>query len=324
MSRGERGPAPGPRRWLFRLAQVAIVLTTGGFVVSTLARHWAGVEQLHFQPQWASLGFALLLAIGYLVLRGLLWHRIVRRAVGEFTWGLDTACWLASTLGKYVPGKVLLVLGRVFVYRRLGARASAVGLAFLLEMAALFVTAPLLFAWAALTTDLPAPVGLRVAAGAMAAGSLAAIHPRVLGALVALYRRFSAEQNLELPVLRLRDTLGDVAQMVGNWLVLGCGFWLLSQSLTPLPFGSVAELTGAFALAGVAGIAVLVAPSGVGVREGVLTVLLAPLLGPGVAAALAVLARLWMTLAELVTAAIALWWLKRHGPQVPAVGRSAG
>lgn len=311
------------RRHLFRVLQVFVVLLTLGFVARTLVHNWSGVRALEFQPQWLSLGAALVLAVLYFVARGALWHLIVRRIVGRYSLKLDVACWLGSSLGKYVPGKVLLVLGRVYVYRRLGASASSVGVAFVLEMAALFIAAPLLFAWALLTTDLPAGPQLRVSVLLTALSALAAAHPRVLGVLLRLGARWSrSASQMDLPALRWWDTLGDVARMVACWLVLGVGFWLLSRSLVQLPFAAVAELTAAYALAGVAGIAVLVAPSGVGVRESILTLLLAPLIGPGTAAALALLARLWMTLAEVGSALVGMWWLRRHPPAALANGAS--
>lgn len=90
--------------------------------------------------------------------------------------------------------------------------------------------------------------------------------------------------------------------MVLTWLVQGAGCWLLAASLTDVPLSLMPYLTGAFAVAGMAGIYAVFAPSGIGVREGVLVLTLAPLLGAGPAAALALLARVWITVAELCAA----------------------
>ena len=282
-------PPEGKRRlrqWTFRAAQLVVVGLACAFMARTLAKHWHDVEQLAFEPSWGSLGGATLLALLYLGARGLLWHRIVRRTVGAYAPSLDVACWLASQLGKYLPGKVFLVLGRVYVYRRRGASTTLVGVGFILEMAALFIAAPLLFAAGTLSTEMSAPRGLQLAAATMAVGAVVAAHPRALGALLKLKSRLLKQSALEHPPLRARDTLSDVLHMLGSWLLLGTGLWLLSLSLAPLPLSTMPALTGAFALAGVSGIAVLAAPSGIGVREGVLTVLLSPMIGPGAAAAL--------------------------------------
>jgi uncharacterized membrane protein YbhN (UPF0104 family) len=59
------------------------------------------------------------------------------------------------------------------------------------------------------------------------------------------------------------------------------------------------ELTGTYAIAGVAGILAVFAPSGLGVREGVLLLLLRTQIDEGASAFFVVLLRLWITCAEL-------------------------
>ena len=64
-------------------------------------------------------------------------------------------------------------------------------------------------------------------------------------------------------------------------------------------------ICGVFALSHVAGIVVMFAPGGLGVREGALAVQLQKLVPGGVAGALAIGVRLWFTIAELACFCIA-------------------
>jgi hypothetical protein len=59
----------------------------------------------------------------------------------------------------------------------------------------------------------------------------------------------------------------------------------------------------AYPAAYVAGYVVLFAPAGAGIREGMLVVFLGPILGTG-AAVVAILARLWTTVVELLPALV--------------------
>lgn len=306
------GKAGAGRRVLVRLFQVAVIALTCGFVVRTLYRNWHEVSKLEPRITVGSALGALLLALGYLLGRGLLWHRIVTRSIAELPWPTNVACWLASALGKYVPGKVFLFLGRVYVYQRRGASVGLVALGFVLEMAALFIATALLFMLGTLTAHTPGPAWLPWLAIGGAAAATAGVHPAMLGLALRIAARFGRVMTPPRPP-RLRDTLGDVLHMLGCWLVLGTGLWLIARTLVPLPITAMLELTGGFALAGVAGIAVLVAPSGVGVREGMMTLLLSPLLGPGVAAAFAIVTRLWMTVAEVGAALAGMWLLRQKG-----------
>jgi glycosyltransferase 2 family protein len=61
----------------------------------------------------------------------------------------------------------------------------------------------------------------------------------------------------------------------------------------------------AYAAAYAAGFLSLLTPAGLGVREGVLVVALAPVLPAGPALVVALLSRLWMMLAELAGAGVA-------------------
>ena len=76
-------------------------------------------------------------------------------------------------------------------------------------------------------------------------------------------------------------------------------FWILARSLG---FDlTLLEGVPAFPAAYLAGYVMLFAPAGAGVREGMLVVFLGPVLGAG-AGVLALVARLWTTIVEVVPA----------------------
>jgi uncharacterized membrane protein YbhN (UPF0104 family) len=64
------------------------------------------------------------------------------------------------------------------------------------------------------------------------------------------------------------------------------------------------EVGPAFAAAYVAGYIAVFAPAGAGIREGILVVLLQPIMAREAAVVLAVIARLWTTVLELVPAGL--------------------
>ena len=82
-----------------------------------------------------------------------------------------------------------------------------------------------------------------------------------------------------------------------------------------MPFELYLYLTGAFSVAGVIGVLAVFAPSGIGcVREGVMAFVLTGVLPAGVAALGALLARLWITVAEALCSGVALLLVYRAGP----------
>jgi uncharacterized membrane protein YbhN (UPF0104 family) len=83
------------------------------------------------------------------------------------------------------------------------------------------------------------------------------------------------------------------------WVIYGSALWCLLRGVG-LDAGVYWEIVASFAAAYLIGFLALFAPGGIGVREGILTLLLTPYLGTGIAALVAVVARLWLTLIELL------------------------
>jgi len=128
--------------------------------------------------------------------------------------------------------------------------------------------------------------------------------PPVFARITALWFRVSKQ---EAPA-----NLGSVHALrwlllyLGNWILYAFSFWVLAASFGHR--GDVVPVASAFAAAYVLGYVMIFAPAGVGVREGFLVAFLSPYLGVGPSGVLAVVARLWTTVVELVPAAA--FWLR--------------
>lgn len=83
-----------------------------------------------------------------------------------------------------------------------------------------------------------------------------------------------------------------------SWLILGLGFFFLTNSVVSVEFSKILFLTGAFAIADIVGFLVLVIPAGIGVKEGVLSFILISIIPASGAVAVALLARLWLIVVE--------------------------
>ncbi len=308
----EKASPPLWKAVLKRVLQAAVVGVAAYYVGRALWQNWSQLRALReeFDPLVCVL--SLPFGFAYVTGRGLLWHSIIGRVSGKGERRLDVSVWLASTLGKYVPGKAFMLLGRVFVYRARGVGAGTVALGFLYEMAVLFATA---FLFVAVLLRVPVDPRFQylkplAALGLLAffVGSQPAVIRFAMGWLKPLRKL-----GERLSAVRVWDPARWLAMMVGNWCVLGAGFYVLGRAFIGVPLSDAPHMVASFALAGIAGIAVLVAPSGLGVREGVLVLMLGPVLGDGPAAALAVAARLWMTIAEVAGALFALPYVRSVG-----------
>ena len=86
------------------------------------------------------------------------------------------------------------------------------------------------------------------------------------------------------------------------WLLYGLAFWLLAQGMIPNDVPDLPVAVGSFAAGYIVGLLALFAPGGLGVREGVLVVLLAPAIGAGPALVLSIGSRILMSVTEVLAA----------------------
>lgn len=220
------------------------------------------------------------------------WRCVLARLGGDArpaSFGALLHVWALSSPVRWLPGGVWQVAAVGALARSAGQAPVRLASAFLVHTVLSLAAAGLVAA-----ATLPHASGAWMA-GALLAGA-ALVHPALLRRAVRAAARLAGAPEVAWRG-SWRDGAWLLALHVASWLAYGAAFALLVRgAVGGAP--PVAELTGATALAFLAGYAVLVAPGGLGAREIALSLLLAPTLGPA-APAVAVLARAWSLVGEL-------------------------
>lgn len=290
------------------MLQAVVLLAAVAYIAYGLANQWGSLRR----HEWAlRAGPALLsipLAGGWFFCRAWLWQRLLASFGYEVAYRRAFRAWVLSELARYVPGKIWIVLGRSYFSARDGVPTSIVvtGMAFELVLVTLSASAFVLMRAASATRVLRVPVIWVAVAGALL---VILAHPRIITPLVnAALRRLGQPQiPTRLHYLHLLGMVGLCALM---WLCLTLGFGILAVSVTPVAPGDLVRIAASFPVAWVIALASVISPAGLGVREGVLAALLAGALPEGVAVVLALASRIWLTVVELLCAALA-WALGR-------------
>lgn len=258
-----------------------------------LARDWPLIrESLSGASPLAWLG-GLAVGLPYL-LAPVVWWLILRDLGARPRFWRTYRVWATTNLGKYLPGKVWQIIGRIYLPegdRVLLAESVA------LDTAANMVAAGWIGGLAWLWKREPAWAGPPLLVWALAGLALVA-WPGLLGSLLRwAMRLFKGEELPETGSLSPAKFLKYVGLYSVFWALQGLGlFWAL------LGFGyrsSPLVLTGIYALAWAAGYISLLAPAGVGVREGTFVALLSGGVPGGIAGVLALWARLFTSGTEL-------------------------
>lgn len=141
--------------------------------------------------------------------------------------------------------------------------------------------------------------------------------PSSLGRLLGVAQRVLRRPVRE-PVLPDRRTLVAVTGLMAlGWVITGLHVTVLAVALGADVWPAIVAGVGGFALAVVTGIAAVLLPSGIGVREVVLGATVAALVsGPGLVTLVA-LSRVLLTAADLVSTALVLGLLAATGRRAP-------
>ena len=107
---------------------------------------------------------------------------------------------------------------------------------------------------------------------------------------------------MEIP-MTYPDMLKIVLLFICNWLVAGSGFYMLVTAFYPVPASQWLYIGGIYGLSTIIGILALFAPSGLGVREGILMAGLLLIMPEEYAMTISLISRIWQTVAEIILVA---------------------
>ena len=302
--------AAAPRRpWRRRAivaAEVVALAVVGVFAYRSLSGRLGASGFLHLRFSLPYLLAAWLFLFGYYAMYSFGAHLVLRR-LGASSSTVMRAFKLnfATNIGKYVPGGIWPAVGRMGLGPQLGLPRRTVAPAMVLEMG-LSVAGGLLVFFASLAFGGSLPAGTRPWHwAALAALVVLGLAPPVWRRVLAFGFRV-AKVDADVPHMSFAATLGLMLYFAAAWAVAGIGFRFYTLALVAQAPGSALVYMGVYAAACVGGLVVVFAPGGIGVREGVITVLLAPLVGTGPAAVVGVSARVWSTLLELALSGLAV------------------
>ena len=310
---------PAPKRpawqtWALRAARGAMLAAVLYFVGGALVRQIAALswDELHVRWSYVALG-----AAGLVVARALIvftYRPLLEPYCGwQAWWRIAPVAWIPA-LGRYVPGKVVSFVWTVSMLRGRGMQApAAVVVTYLVTglgiLVGLTAAVPLTL-WGPVRRALPMAWAW---CAALAAAGVVCLHPAVLRvAANAVWRRLRRQGRLALP--RPARYLSSLAALAGQIAFMGLALWCVSRAFVDISPRWIPLLAAASGLAASAGLLAFFAPAGIGVREGILLLILGAVIDePGAAAVATVVLRLVDTLVEMVLAGAALLVLRRAG-----------
>jgi uncharacterized membrane protein YbhN (UPF0104 family) len=234
------------------------------------------------------------------------WGKVLKYTGHEVSFGDAWDIYFIGNLGRYIPGKVWTIAGTAWAADRKGLPPVKAGTASVFAQAYSMISSLVFFAvflilrgvrTDGIRLEWAAPFILLFVVIFMVPRNLERIINRILAAI--------GRENISLGL-----TMGKAVRIVGlyfiSWLLFGAAFWLFMAAVTEDTSSSPVLLTAVFAAAYVGGFLAVFVPGGLGVRESLMSVLLAGMVPPGVGLLVAFLMRLVVTLVEMICVALIL------------------
>jgi uncharacterized membrane protein YbhN (UPF0104 family) len=290
--------------------QAGVVLIIFYFLLENLFSNWSQIKEYSWDFHYPLLIFSfVLVGLTYSVLVKI-WNQILKQSGSTVSYSKMFKIWFISNLGRYVPGKVWQFLGMLYLLEKEDVPKSK-GFSVAILAQSLSSMAGILVALAFLKHDLYRSIFsqnlwfLFILVAFVAGVAILLFYPDLLQKLINLALGLFKKEKISLNY-KPKNVLFYLLSYAGCWLLFGFCFLIFIKSIIPAPLEIYFGVTGAFAGSVTIGFLAFFTPGGIGVREGLLVALLSPYFSAPVATLIALLSRLWVTLAELLLLLIAL------------------
>ena len=306
MVQRKRVPSRTNTQTVITAVVVALILF---FLIRFLFTNWREVATFDFTFTYSYLILSFPVLLVFFFLRVYAWQAILKKMKVALPLRKCLKISFLSMMGKYLPGKVWTVLGKVYLSDKEGVPKAEAFTSVVIEIV-LEIVASIFFFFFYLFSLMEQPLlspKVLYLLGLTMVGGLVFLHPRVfytvLNALLSRLKKATIPEAI---------TYSDIIQVFLFYIVIvlvqGVAFYLFVNALIYVPFQNLVGLTACFAVAGALGTLSFFAPSGLGVREGILALLLSTYIISPIAVLISLLARIWVTLVE-VSCALCAWRL---------------
>ena len=256
--------------------KVLIVLAVAWWVGKELYKSWDSLHRIEWKPDYFWLTLSVILYVVAYVPTCLFWF-LSMRSLGQDPGVYETfRAYYIGHLGKYVPGKALVVVLRSGLLDRNKTRASIAAAAVFLETLTMMAAGAFLSAVIALVWFRDTPHGNQLsllALGMMLVSGLPIIPPIFRNIALRLGAgRSDPEIDAKLRGLTVKTLAVGWLLSTLTWMILGLCLWASIRGIG-VETGPIAEHLPQFVLAAALSVVVgfvLMIPGGAGVREFVL------------------------------------------------------
>ncbi len=289
----------GKKQKIMKIVKALFLVAVFVFMGRYFYKNWDDIKSLDLDLNWGVFAGSMLLYFAYKLTLASLWHYITWLDKASIRYPDAITAYLYSILGKYIPGKVFMLAARIPAYEEKGVPMRKVTVCFLLENVCTLLGAGFLFLISLFFFPNDLLKDYLFAVVIFVVVFFICINPKIINFFLRIAGKLMKKNDMEIPFNYLQ-MIKVVLLFICNWLIVGTGFYMLICSIYPLPISQWLYVGGIFGLSAIIGILSIFAPSGIGVREGILILGLNLVMPNEYSVIISIVSRLWATIAELI------------------------
>ena len=284
-----------------KIAQWGVVIATVAVLIHVAQQHSENLGEIDFALNVWWLVIAAVATTAANLLLPLGWRRILNSLEHDLEPSRAVRLWCLAQTGRYLPTGLVAVVSRVQL-------AAKEGVSRAVTLSSIAIETAILIGWASLVCSLFVPSSALPAPARWTASIVSLIGLFVAPWFApAICHQLSRLKRVSLPAVKTRFLNKAVFLLGASVAVRAAGSLCIAAAILKLD-GSSALLTVGAIYAGVVAGMIGITPAGLGVREAVMTSILASHFGLVDAAAFALLTRAWEFSFEMLFLGAASWW----------------
>jgi len=287
-----------------KILRIVLAIPLLAAVLYFLGKYFAdnreSLQSFSWEANYFYMAIAFVLGAATVVITSSNWQFILRKTCNVHLSLLNAVriCSL-SLLGRYVPGKIWMFAGKIYLCSMMNIPKAKAGASVLIEFIFHNLTAIYLFAFIYIFNIEMSWISRSILFSITAILVLAVPH------ILILFNHQIMKTAVKEPVLNslhYRDMLAAQNRYLVSWVLQGTGLYFLIKSIHPIGFESYFVVVGYFALSCTIGVLSFLIPGGLGVREYFMLLFFRDILPIEIVLVTLVLSRLWLTVLEIITA----------------------
>ena len=273
------------------------------FLFRFLYNSWGDVQNYEFELNWWLFIFSYVFLFLHFVLISVGWDLLLKVLNGKKLPIMKALrIRVLSDFGRFVPGKVWLILGRINYCKKWGISSDVVTYSSLMEIFIGQISAVILFMLVFLLYSHQLTSYALIILVFLPA-MLTLLHPELFNTFMKfaskLFKKKFVRTNIKFSFM-----LSLISVFILAWVMMGIGFFLMANAVYPIGLDLLFPFIAVYSISWVLGFVMIFLPAGLGFREAVMTFLLSFFVPVPIAILLAVLSRLWAISGEMLAAGL--------------------